>query len=69
MIHDVVNLIRIELMQNRYSDGSIGDCCEESNSPVRTITSANGDFVAFTDSAVFKCDMQLFYLSRYIVVL
>ena len=69
VVDDVVHIVRLELVKNGHDDCTIRQGSEESDSPVRTVTSADGDFITFLNAARFKDDMQLFYLAGYILVL
>ena len=69
VVHDVVHIVGLELVKNGHNDCAIRQRGEESHSPVRTVTAADSDFIAFLDAARFKNDMQLFYFAGYILVL
>ncbi len=69
VVHDVIDLVGREFVQNRHNDGSIGQRGQKSHAPVRAIPAAEGDFVAFFNAAMLENDMQFFYHSRHVVVL
>ena len=69
MVHDVVNLFRHELMQNRHRNGTIGQGSEECHRPISTVTTAEGNLVALHYAGVLKHDVQLFNLACHIVIL
>ena len=69
VVYDVMYIIRLELMQDRHNHRTIGDGSQEGHSPMRAVTSANRNFVAFLYATTLKDDMQLLYLSSHILVL
>lgn len=69
VVDDVMHIVRLEFVKNGHDDRTIRQGSEESDSPMRTVTSADGDFIAFSDAARFKDDMQFFYFAGYILVL
>ena len=69
VVDDVMHIVRLEFVKNGHDDRTIRQGSEESDSPMRTVTSADGDFIAFSDAARFKNDMQFFYFAGYILVL
>ena len=69
VVHDVVNLLCIELMQDGYGDSTVGECSEEGHCPLAGVTPAEGYLVAFLDTAVLKQDVQFLNLTRHIVEL
>ena len=69
VVDDIVYLFGIELMQDGYGDGSIGEGGDEGHGPLGGVTSAEGDLVTLLNPAVLKKDVQFLYLSGYIMEL
>ncbi len=69
VVHDVVNLVGHELMQDGHSHGTIGEGGEESHRPVGTVASAKSDLVALCHTRVLEHDVEFLYLSCHIVIL
>ena len=69
MVHDVVNLVGHELMQDRYGYGTIGERGQEGTGPGRTVAAAEGYLVTLLHTAILKQDVQLLYLARHVMIL
>ena len=69
MVHDVVDLVGCEFVENRHCDGSVGERCEIGGGPVCAISTAEGNLIALDDAAVFKHDVEFFDFPRHIVIL
>jgi hypothetical protein len=69
VVHDIVNLLSHELMQDGYSHGAVGQRSQEGHSPLAAVASAEGNLVAFHHAAVLEQDMQLLDFSCYIMIL
>ena len=69
MVDDVVNLLAVELMQDGHDDGSVGQRCHKGYGPVGRIAPTDGYAVSFPDAGSLHHDVQLLYLSRYVVIL
>ena len=69
VVHDVVYLLRRELMEYRHGHRSIRQCGEKRHRPARAVASAKGYLVAFLHAAVLKHDVQFLYLACHIMVL
>ena len=61
MVDDMVDVIRLELMQDRHGNSSVGKYPEEADRPVGRVASDDGHFVAFLDTGMFQQDMKLLY--------
>ena len=69
VIHDIVNLLRLEFVLYRYDDGSVCDNGQKGYCPLTTISSAHGYLVTLLDIAVLEQDVKFFYLSCNIMIL
>ena len=69
VVHDVVNLVGGELVEDGYGNGAIGECGQESHRPTGTITTAKGYLVALHHTAVLEHDVQFLYLPCHVMVL
>ena len=69
MVDDVVDIVRLELMQNRHDDGSVCHNGQEAYPPVRTVPATDCDFVSLPDATGFKDDVKLFYFAGYVFIL
>ena len=69
VVHDVVNLVGREFVENRHGDGSVGERGEVGGGPVRAVATAKGDFVAFDHAAVLEHDVEFLDFPSHIVVL
>ena len=69
VVYDVVNLFGLELILYRNHDGTIGNNGQEGYCPLAAISSANSYLVALYHTAVLEQDVELFYLSGYIMIL
>ena len=57
VVHDVVNLIGLEFMQNRHRYGTISQCSQKGGSPMGRILVAKSNFISRAHTAIFKDDM------------
>ena len=69
VVHDIVNLLSHELMQDGYSHGAVGQRSQEGYGPLAAIASAEGNLVALHHAAVLEQDVQLLYFAGHIVEL
>ena len=69
MVDDIMNIICLEFMQNRNNNGSISNRCQESNRPMGTVTSANGNFISRLDAGTFQDNVKFSDFTRYILIL
>ena len=69
VIDDVVNLVWMELVKHRHSNGAISQYREEGSSPSREIPAAKRNLVARLDAGFFKEDMELLDDTRHILIL
>ncbi len=69
MVHDVVHLLRFELMEDGYGHGTVAEDGKEGRRPVCAVSAAEGYLVAFDHAGVFKKYVQLFYFAGHILVL
>lgn len=45
MVDDVVYIVGLEFVQDRYYDGSVGKSSEKCDGPMRGVTAADGYFI------------------------
>ena len=69
MVYDIVYVIGLELVKDRYNHGTIGDGSQEGNSPMRTVTATDGNLVSLVNAALFKDDVQFLDFTSYILIL
>ena len=69
VIHDVMDLLRLELVEHGHRDSTITQNGEESGSPVCAVSSAESDAIAFLDTGIFKQNVKFLNLSGYVLVL
>ena len=69
VVYDVVNIIGLEFVQNRYCYRAVCNNGKERNAPVGVVSSTDGDFVAFFDASLCKNDVNLFDSAGYILIL
>ena len=69
VIDYVVYLFGVEFMHDGHGHGAVSQRCEEGDGPVGAVSPADGNLVAAFHPAVFKEDVQLFYLAGHVVVL
>ena len=68
MVDNVMDVVRLEFMQDGHGDSTISYHSEESDHPVGAVTSADGYLVARTYAALFEHDMHLGHLSGYVFI-
>ena len=66
MVDDIMNIICFEFMQDGNNNGSISNCCQESNCPMSTVTSADSYFISRLDARTFQDDVKFSDFTRYI---
>ena len=69
VIDDIMDLFGIELMQDGYGNGTVGERGQECNSPLRGVAATKGNFVATLDAAVLEENMDFLDLTGYIMEL
>ena len=69
VVDDVMDLLGIELMQDGYGDGAVGEGGEEGNGPLAGVASGKGDLVALLNTAVLKETVDFLYFTCHIVIL
>ena len=69
VVDDIVDLLRIELMQDGYGDGAVGEGGEEGDGPLAGVASGEGNLVTFLNAAVLKENMDLLDFTCHIVIL
>ena len=69
MIHYIMYIIGFELMQNRNCNCSVCQRSQKTDSPVGTVTTADGYFISLLNTAFFKKDVYLFYLAGNVFLL
>ena len=65
----MVDRIRFEFVKYRNGYGSVGQCGNECNRPLRAVFPAKCNFIAFYDAGLFKKQMKFCHFSRNIAVL
>ena len=68
MVHQVVDIPRLEFVQDRDRHRAVGDSGEETDPPVRLVTGTDRDLVPFLQPALLESDMQLCDTPRHIPV-
>ena len=58
MVDDVVDIIRVEILQDRYNDGSISDGSHIGDAPTCIVLADDSYFVASSQAAMFEQQMQ-----------
>ena len=69
MIDNVVHLLRLEFMQDRYGNCTIAQHAQKGCCPIRTVTAAKGNLVTLLHSCILKQNVELFNLSGHILIL
>ena len=69
MVDDIVDVVRLKFMKNRDDNRSVCQCGEERHTPMRTVSSANGNLVSLADSAFLENDMEFLYFASYVFIL
>ena len=69
VVHDVVDLLGIELVEDGHGDGAEGEGSEEGYGPLAGVAPAEGYLVALLYTAVLEEDMYFLNLSGYIMIL
>ena len=69
MIDDVMDIVGLELMQDRHGNGTIGQCSQKGNTPVGAIASAKRNLVARNNTSLLEHDVQLLDTTSHIFVL
>jgi len=68
MIHQIMDVTGLELVENRDSNGTIGEGRKITDSPVGLIAGTNGHLVSFVETALFKCNVKFFNSSGDIAI-
>ena len=69
MVYDIVYLVRLEFVKDRNDDCSVGYGSKECYTPMRHVTSTEGNLIAFLYTTFFEDDVELFNLTGYIFIL
>ena len=69
VVHYIVNLLGMELMQDRHCHGTIRQRSHESNAPTGCVAAADGHLVTMLDAGGFEDNMQFLNDAGYIFVL
>ena len=69
MIDDIVNLFAVEFVQDGNYHRSICQCGQKRHCPVGRVATTYGYAVSFFYSSCMHHDVQLLYLSGYVVIL
>ena len=69
VVHDVMDLLGIELVQDGNGDGAVGECRQEGNGPLRGVAATEGYLVALLDATVLEKDVHFLDLSCHIMEL
>ena len=59
MIYKVMDILRLEFVENRNRNGSVSQCGEERYSPVGLVPCAKGNLVTLLKSTLFESDVKL----------
>ncbi len=68
VVHDVGDVRRREILQNRHDYRTVGDCREVDDAPARSVAAHEGDFVLRLDACLVEYYMDLGNLFRQSVV-
>ena len=68
MIYDMVYIIRIEVLQDRYYDGPVGNGRHVSDAPTGIIFSDDCDFISPAQTTVLEKQMKFGYFFGYFTV-
>ena len=69
VIDDIMYIIRFKFVKNRHNNSSISDGCQESNCPVCTVTTADGNFITRLDTGTFQYNMEFCNLASHVFIL
>ncbi|EJX10502.1 hypothetical protein EVA_01128 [gut metagenome] len=69
MVDNVVDVVRLEFVQDGHDDGPVGQCGQEGDCPVGTVASADGYFVSRLDACAFQYDVEFGYFACHIFIL
>ena len=69
MVHDVVNLLRHELMEDRHGNSSVGERGKEGHGPLAAVAAAKGYLVALHHTGVLEQYVDFLNLACHVVVL
>ena len=69
VVHDVVNLLGHELVQDGNSHGAVGQRSQEGHGPLAAVAAAEGNLVALHHATVLEQNVQFLYLAGHIVEL
>ena len=68
MIHQIVYILRFELMQNRHRHRSVCHCGKETYSPIGLIASTKSNFIPPFKPALRERNVQIFYSLRHFFI-
>ena len=68
VVHQVVDIAGFELVEERNGNGAIGEGCQKTHAPVGLVAGADGHFVSFFQTALFKGDVQFGHTARHIFI-
>ena len=54
MVNNMVDVVSIEILQDRDNDGSVSNGCDIGDTPPGVISSDQGDFITSTDAGLFE---------------
>ena len=69
VIDDMMDVVRLELMEDGDDDCAVCHGCQEGNPPVSAVASAYGDLVARADAGTLQDEVELGYLPCHVLVL
>ena len=69
VVDDIMDLLRIELVQDGYGDGAVGERGEEGHGPLAGVAPCEGDLVALHDAAVLEENMEFLNFTCHVVIL
>ena len=68
MVHQVMDVARLEFVQDGYCHGAIGNGRQETHAPVGLVAGADGHLVPLLETALLKGNVDLGHPARYIPV-
>ena len=69
VVHDVVNLLGVELVEDGHCNGSVGERGKECDAPPCAVAAADGNLVARFHARVFEYDVEFLDDARHVLVL
>ena len=69
VVDNIVHLLRFEFVKDGHCNGTISECSDESNRPMRTIATAKCNLIALFYTRIFEKNVKFLNLARHIVIL